>query len=171
MMDNRSLFPESINRIIDSYVDVRQAWAELPASPMWDHREWIACNYETELRGLRKALVANICSVIKRRYSGRYVLYSQGQIEYILSRIHKIRQLLRFLYPKNIYHLSKVYTFDSRNIPLMESEEMLECRKRFENTRWREIFMEYCNQTPNQAHRFGEILQNHFQCPFTQKVQ
>jgi hypothetical protein len=140
-MDDRTIFPEGINTLIDSYVDLRQVVVEMPGSKMYQYRDLSLQQLQLLLTSHRNAVVGSVVSLmlnknLVRRHPARNVLHTmvQNSKDYIkgcLLMLHRIKAAIRYFNQKNIYYISKDYRY------LWSSAQILEHKSKVDREEWR----------------------------------
>src|ERR1700738_969458 len=105
-MDDRTIFPEDINIIIDSYVDLKQAIVELPKSEMHSLIANCLFSLEMELKEYRGDMLVDICYRLRghhNRPAGRMLKY-----------LHEAKTAIRY-FKQKLYYISKDYITDVDN--------------------------------------------------------
>src|ERR1700730_5624760 len=105
-MDDRTWFPESINLLIDSYVDMRQALAEQPSSLMFRYRDQALRLLQHDLEFYRCNYIRALLMRWKERTQGgrrQRVRFDDSVVKEIL----RIKCAIRFFKQRDVYYISK----------------------------------------------------------------
>lgn len=105
--------PSDLETLIYSYVDIKQAVAELPNSLMWRTRdrcvEWLL---ERQI-DLRQKLVAVICRRLRyvRLWLTDISILNSVQAQHYMDQLHIISTCLRFFQQQRPHYISKTFSY------------------------------------------------------------
>jgi len=146
-MDETTVFPQPINHLIDSYVDMRQALAEQPSSLMFRCRDQALRLLQHDLEFYRSNYIrAKLMTWKERARRGRRQRLRLD--DSATKTIHRIKCAIRFFKQRDVYYIGKHFSGYVDNLDLTkQSEYIMQQRKTCTNEEWRE-FVQQLNTNP-----------------------